>query len=67
MDGRKEFTISNAIVNNDLVFSMGMNATELSADHSKFSNEYVAYMIIESAYKSIDSGNLVEYTMDVHH
>jgi hypothetical protein len=67
MTGQSEYHLSNAIVNNDLVFSMGMNFDELLSDHSKFANEFVAYMIIENAYRSIDSGDPVTYTMDIHH
>lgn len=65
--GQEPIQLVNAIVNNDLVFSMGMEMDELETNHSKFSNEYVAYAIIENAFRSIDSGASVQYTIDIHH
>jgi len=57
--GQEPIQLVNAIVNNDLVFQMGMTMDELETNHSKFSNEYVAYAIIENAFRSIDTGSSV--------
>lgn len=59
--------MSNAIVNNNLVFQMGMSSDELSAEFSKFANEYACYTIFENAFRSIDAGGLVKYTLDIEH
>lgn len=63
----KTITLVNSIVNNDLVFNLGMEYSELRDNHSKFANEYVGYVIIENAFRSIDTGSSVNYTMDIHH
>lgn len=67
MSGQGKYLLSNAIVNNDLVFSMGMNLAELQDQYSKFANEYVAYIIIENAFRSIDNGDSVDFTVDIQH
>lgn len=67
MTGQRSYSMSNAIVNNNLVFQMGMDSTELVAEFSKYANEFVAYAIIENAYRSIESGALIPYTLDLHH
>lgn len=46
---------------------MGMNLTELEDQYSKFANEYVAYIIIENAFRSIDNGDSVDFTIDIQH
>jgi hypothetical protein len=66
MTGQREYHLSNALVNNDLVFSMGMNFTELENSHSKYANEFVAYVIFENAFRDITTGNPTPYTVDIH-